>query len=123
MASRSEYQSEGPPFGCPTVSRRGARSALLLLIDADRLIAPSGSGLALRRLLLAVLRRSGRDELVEQTPGHLCDLGHGPVEGRLVRPGRRVRSADLSHELQGRVAALFIGRGRLEVVQRDDVAA
>ena len=51
------------------------------------------------------------------------DLLHGAIERGLVGLGRPVEAAKLAHELQRGGADLLLGRGRLEVEQRLDVAA
>src|SRR3954451_5152437 len=86
-------------------------------------VARLGPCAALGRLLLAVLGRSGGHQVVEQVLSDVGDLVDGAVEGLLVRRGRPGRPADLAHELERRVAHLLRGGGRLEVVERSDVAA
>src|SRR6478736_7771835 len=81
-----------------------------------------GAGASLGRLDLAVLRRSGGDELLEQVAGGVGDLGYGAVERGLVGGGRLGRPGHLAHELERRRGHLVLGRGRLEVVERADVA-
>src|SRR5258705_8601333 len=90
----------------------------------------SGSGEALRCagpgafcLDLAVLRRSRRDQRVEQALGGGGDLVDGPVERVLVRAGRLGEAADLAHVLEGRVPDLVLRGWGLEVEERMDIPA
>src|SRR3954451_9456152 len=113
--SRPSRSRSGTAIGCAsTVTWCRPRSAG---------VARLGPRAALGRLLLAVLRRGGRHQVVEQVLGDVSDLVDGAVERLLVRRGRAGRRADLADELQGGVADLLLGRGRLEVVERSDVAA
>src|SRR5690242_11174336 len=98
------------------------RSRASTVTDSARVALP-GLGPALLRLDLAVLRRGSRHELLEQVLGHVGDLVDGTVEGVLVRARRLGRPADLAHVLQRGVVDLLRRGGRLEVVERADVAA
>src|SRR5436190_18259561 len=80
-------------------------------------------GLALLCLGLAVPGRRRRDELVEQASGRDRDLVDGVLERLGVGAGGLLHPAHLADELERRVADLFVGRGRLEVVERSDVPA
>ena len=71
---------------------------------------------------LAVLRRRRRHEGCHQTARRGGDLVHGAREGFLVRLRRLGEAADLADVLERGAADLFLGRRRLEVVQRSDVA-
>ena len=82
-----------------------------------------GSRVRAGGLALAVTRRRGCHERVDQPPRRRGDLVDGALEGLLVGPRRLRRAADLAHELQRRLAHLLVGRRRLEVVERLDVAA
>ena len=77
----------------------------------------------LLRLDLAVLRRRRRHQVVEQVLGDVGDLLHRGVEHRLVGLRRLGRPGDLADVLQRGGRHLVTRRGRLEVVQRADVAA
>ena len=85
--------------------------------------ARDGAGAAALRLDLAVLRRRGRDEVVEEMLREVSDLVHGTVEHRLVGLRRLVHAADLAHVLQRRGVNLLGGRGWIEVVESTDVPA
>src|SRR6185295_11349246 len=83
-----------------------------------------GAALAgLGGLDLAVLRRSRGLEGVDEPAGRLGDLGDRALERIDVLAARLARTADLADVLQGRGVDLVVGRGRLEVEQRADVAA
>src|SRR5215211_2489746 len=62
-------------------------------------------------------------ERVEEPAGGVRDLLDGAVEGGGVCPRRRVEARELAHELQRRGADLVLGRRRLEIEQRTDLAA
>src|SRR5688500_3690253 len=72
---------------------------------------------------LAVLRRSRRDERVDQPPRRVGDLVDRRLEGRLVRLRRLRDAADLADVLERGAADLVLGRRGLEVVERMDVSA
>ena len=74
----TEFDVHAHPSSLP------AGRALLLLVEADRLVALGGAGAALRRLLLAVLRRRGGHESVEKLTGRLRDLCDRSVEDRRI---------------------------------------
>src|SRR5262249_53682292 len=75
----------------------------------------------LRRLDLAIARRSGGHEGVEQFVRRLRHLLHRAVESGLVCLGRPRKSTQLAHELQRGRADFFVrGRG-FEVMQRPNV--
>src|SRR5262249_5365467 len=61
-------------------------------------------------------------ECCKEPGGRLCDLFDGALERVLIRLRRLREPADLADVLQRRAANLFLGRRRLEVVQRADVA-
>ena len=82
-----------------------------------------GAGARLRRLDLAIARRSVGHERVEQFMRGLRHLFHRAAESGFVCFGGPRESAQLADELQGGCADLLLGRGRLEVMQRLDVSA
>ena len=89
-----------------------------------------GAGVALGRALaalggldLAVLRRRVRGQAVEQLGGRGRDDVDGAVERLGVGLRRLAGATDLADVLERGVTDLFVGRGRLEVVERADVAA
>lgn len=85
--------------------------------------AGDGASPATLRLGLAVLRRSGRDEILEQVLRQVRDLVDGAVERRLVRLRRLGHAADLAHVLQRRRVDLVRARGRIEVVENANIPA
>ena len=82
----------------------------------DRAFAFSASTSRSRGGRVGLERRSSRR-------GGRGDLVDGALECRLVRLRRLVEAAQLAHELQRGGADLVLGRGRLEIEQRADVAA
>jgi hypothetical protein len=60
---------------------------------------------------------------VEESSADVCDLIDGCVEGGFVRFRGLVEAADLPDELQGGVADLLVGHGRIEVEEVFDVSA
>src|SRR5262245_284880 len=102
------------------VSGAGARRAASGIDGTEAL---SRAGARLRRLDIAIPRRRGGDQGVEQLLGHFGHPVDGAVENRLVGLGGARRSAQLADELQRRGADLLFGGRRLEVVQGLDVAA
>jgi hypothetical protein len=85
--------------------------------------ADGGAGSAAFGFDLAVARRRVGDEPGVELTGRLRDRVDRPLERRLVRLGRLLHPAHLAHVLQRGGADLVLGRGRLEVVERLDVAA
>src|SRR5262245_9690480 len=85
--------------------------------------AVRGALARLRRLDLAIARRRGGHEGVEQFVRRLRHLLHRAIEGALVCLGRPRESAQLADELQGGRANFFVRGGRFEVVQRLNVSA
>jgi endonuclease YncB( thermonuclease family) len=71
----------------------------------------------------AVARFGTGDERADQLARALRDLGDGLLEGRLVRARWHGKATELAHELQRRVTDFNLGRRRVEVEQRLDVAA
>lgn len=85
---------------------------------------PVGGALAgLGGFDLSVLGRRCRHEAVDETAGARLDLGDGPIEWLLVGSGRVTTPADLPHVLKRGGVHLFIGGGRLEIVEGPDAAA
>lgn len=66
-------------------SRCGARRLLLVLERAQGGVAIGGAGPGLLGLLVAVLRRNGGREIVQQVSRRVGDLGDGAVEDLLIR--------------------------------------
>src|SRR4051812_12629732 len=62
-------------------------------------------------------------ERPDQRPRCSGHFLYRPLECRLVGPGRRGESTQLANELQGRIANLCFGGGRLEIEQGLDVSA
>src|SRR5215212_7387324 len=117
------------PLGDSTLTTSAPRS---LSVSPKKGPASSGAGggvalggtlAQLRRLDLAVLRRRGRHERVEQPRRDLDDLVDRAIEGFLIRLRGLRRAADLAHVLERRGADLLLGGGWLEVVKGADVAA
>ena len=71
----------------------------------------------------AIPRRGRRDELPQESRRGFGHGLHGALEGLLIGPCRAVHAADLAHVLQCGGLHLFLGRGRVVVVQRADVSA
>src|ERR671914_3018285 len=86
-------------------------------------VALGGARPRLRRLDLAVLRRRVRLQLVEQLHRHRGDVVDRTLERLGVGARGLVEAADLADVLERRGADLFLGRLRLEVVERSDVPA
>src|SRR6266540_13438 len=108
------------PSPRPASSRPDASTGPLSRADGSEPLPRAGGRTG--RLLLAVPRRRRRDELGEQPARR---LGHGvdrALERLLVRLRRLREAADLADVLQRGVPDLFLGRGRIEVVQLADVA-
>src|SRR6266568_4564915 len=101
-----------PSFRRARVGRSGAAAEALG-------VAGAGEG----RRLLAIARRSRRDQVPHQAPGGRRDLLHRPVEGRRVGLRGRVEAAQLAHELERGRADLLVRRGRIEVEQGADASA
>src|SRR5262249_53513437 len=107
-----------PPGSCPWsfvgdfLARLSAASCLGGAEAVRRALA------RLRRLDLAIARRSGGHEGVEQFVRRLRHLVHRAVESGLVCLGRSRESAQLADELQGGRADFFIRGGGFEVVRR-----
>jgi hypothetical protein len=119
-------ESDGP---CPSgpaarrlVGRLRARPRPARCVLGGR-VALRAAGARLGRLGLAVLRRRGRHELVEQPRRRRRDRLDRAVERVLVGLRRLRGAADLAHVLQRGVVRLLAGRGRLEVVEGADVSA
>ena len=75
-----------------------------------------------RRPLLAVSRRSRRDERIDQSP---CDGGHivhRLIECLLIGLGRLREARELAYELYRRRADLLVRGGRIEVEEGTDVS-
>jgi hypothetical protein len=71
----------------------------------------------------AVLGRRTRVERINEHAGNLRDLAHRLLEGSFIGEGRFGEAADLAHELERGGADLLVGRGRLEIEKRSNVAA
>src|SRR5882724_10295516 len=104
----------------PSVSSSRASSTIRRLGRREPL---GRSGASSLRLDLAVLRRRGRHELVEQPLGRCSDLVDRAGEGFRVRLRRLREAADLADVLERGVADLLVCGGWLEVVERMDVSA
>jgi hypothetical protein len=72
---------------------------------------------------LAVSRRRGRHQLLEEALRCVCDGVHGTVESLLVRLRRLREPADLAHVLQRGGMDVLFPRRWFEVVERLDVSA
>src|SRR5262245_31690571 len=77
----------------------------------------------LHRLDLAIARRPRSLKRRDQPACRLRDLVDGTIKGGRVGLRGLGEAAQLAHELQRRGADLVLGRGRLEVEQRANVAA
>src|SRR5262245_43394553 len=86
-------------------------------------VALGGAGPRLGRLDLAVARRGGGLQRLDQLARHPERVLHGPVERRLVGLRRLREAAQLAHELQRGGADLLVGGGRIEVEQGLDAPA
>src|ERR1700752_512932 len=91
----------------PCRSRSGTTtspaSTVTLSVTGSARVARLGPRATLGRLLLAVLRRCGGHEVLEQVLRDVRDLADGAVEDLLVGRGRTGGPADLAHVLQRRV--------------------
>jgi hypothetical protein len=72
---------------------------------------------------LAVSRRRGRDERVEELSRCCCNLIHRALEGSLVDLRRLIAAAEFSDELEGRSPDFLVVGGRLEIEEGLDVPA
>src|SRR5262249_35918042 len=77
----------------------------------------------LHGLDVAVAWRTGGSERNQQSPGNVGDIIERLVERCLIRLCGRREPAQLADELQRGRADLLLGRGRLEIEQRADIAA
>src|SRR5271165_806030 len=77
----------------------------------------------LQRLRLAVPRRSGAAQRMDELPRGLRDLVDRALEGLCIGLRGPGEPADLPHELERGGADFVVGGGRLEVEQRADIAA
>ena len=84
-------------------------------------LRPAGAGL--RRFALPVLRRGGRDQLIEKPSGCGRNRIDGSLEGFLVRPRRLREAAHLANVLERGGPYLSSRSRRLEVVERMDASA
>src|SRR4051794_2328452 len=110
-----------PRLRCPD-SRAPTQVPRLRCPDSGA-VAQGGALAGLVRLDLAVLRRGGGDQGVEEAGGGGRDLGDGPVEGLRVDPRGLRRTTDLADVLERRGRDLVVGRRWLEVGERADVPA
>src|SRR3954470_19631639 len=116
---RSRRWCHGTATSVVSKSRSGSGTSTFI----SGRVSLCSAGLGLGGLDLAVLRWRVCHQVGEKVLGDVCDLLNGAVE-RLLVGGRRLReAADLAHVLQCGGADLVVGGGRLEVVERSDVAA